>query len=560
MRENNSYSNSSGQEANIIFQDDSMIRRLQEDLINMGFDIIMVNKVISKFNVKNVDEAIDYLLKNEDGTWSHPFIPKENENEVNMSSSGIFAKRKKLMSSIMNAIRTVDITDNKKRISKSVNVQIESPKQNELKIEICDICGELKEFHNIKNYEKDNNKISFNNNIFIDDDILNNNNKDNQNINLNLEEEINQNECPICMGNIDDPMEVENCKHKFCFECFHSYLVNLININNIDQIPCPKKNCTNKKISEDFFNQYLSNIEYFKYRQLKSQNEIARDPKKAFCPFCESYAQIGDEFNKNIPQDQKTTLKCLNGHEFCSCGRPLHENECYKEGKDFQKLLKEEKIKRCPKCGFLIKKTEGCNHMTCGNPLCKYEFCWICMQEAIPDHYSIGPCAGKQFIDPDSFLYWFRENFQWLFIVLRFIGGVLLIIGLVIAFFIIPGFGLILFAYGFVIEEFRDYFEDKFIQYVDFLICVCLAFPCQSIVYNIFILIYLMIIYIKYVLPILVILSVIIVLIIYCGCIKNRPREINHDFIDLIEENEIEMANRMNDNNNNNNNIEEDGI
>ena len=556
MRENNAYSISSGQEANIIFQDDSMIKRLQENLINMGFDIIMINKIIAKFNVKNVDEALDYLLKNEDGMWNHPFIPKENGNELNKSSGGILATRKKLMNSIMNGIRTFEISDNKKSISKSVNAQICLPKQNELKIEICDICGELKEFHNKKNYEKKSNKNSFNNNILIYDDILNNN-KDNQNIYLNSEEEINKNECLICMDNIDDPMEVENCKHKFCYECFHSYLVNLININNINQIPCPKKNCTNKEISEEFFSQYLSNNEYFKFRQLKSQNEIARDPKKFFCPFCESYAQIGDDFNKNNSQFQKTKLKCLNGHEFCSCGRPLHDNECYKEGNEFQKLIKEEKIKRCPKCGFLIKKNEGCNHMTCGNPICKYEFCWICLQEAIPEHYNRGPCAGKQFVDPDSFLYWFQENFQWLLPILPFFGVTLLIIVLVISFLIIPGIGLIFFSYGFVIEEFRNSFDNKFIQYVDFLICVCLAFPCQSIVYNIFILIYFMFIYIKQFLSILVILLGIIVLIIYCVIINNPPREINHDFIDLIEENEIEMANNINDNNNN---IEEDGL
>jgi hypothetical protein len=289
---------------------------------------------------------------------------------------------------------------------------------------------------------------------------------------------------------------------------------------------------------------------------LKSQNEIARDPKKVFCPICDGYAHIGDDFKKNNSQIKKTKLKCLNGHEFCSCGRPIHENECYKEGKDFQKLLKEDKIKRCPKCGFLIMKTEGCNHMTCGNPICKYEFCWICMQEAIPDHYTIGPCAGKQFIDPDSFLFWLQENFQWLLPVLQIIGIVLLILGLIIGFFVIPGFGLIFFAYGFVIEEFHNSFVNKFVKYVDFLICICLAFPCQSIVYNVFILLYFMIIYYKYVLPALVVLSGIIFIIIYCCCfknIRNSPRDINIDFIDFVEEDEniIEMVNRVNDNNNN---------
>ena len=60
---------------NIVF--DSNIKKLQQNLFLMGFDIIQINKIITYFNITSESEALDYLIKGEDGMWNHPFVPKE---------------------------------------------------------------------------------------------------------------------------------------------------------------------------------------------------------------------------------------------------------------------------------------------------------------------------------------------------------------------------------------------------------------------------------------------------------------------------------------------------
>ena len=46
---------------NVKQKKDLRIMKIQHNLISMGFNIIMVNKIISNFNITNEEEAIDYL-------------------------------------------------------------------------------------------------------------------------------------------------------------------------------------------------------------------------------------------------------------------------------------------------------------------------------------------------------------------------------------------------------------------------------------------------------------------------------------------------------------------
>ena len=525
---------------NIVF--DSSIKKLQQNLFLMGFDILMINKIISYFNITTESEAIDYLIKDENGMWNHPFIPKEKFKE--QTENSLLNPQKIVINNVFTRFKSNSLNENANN-----NIVIDN--------DICDICEESIDFHNIKNYEIKN-KINDNNEEPKDSINLENKNNNIKNKNILIdeeeeeEEEKNKNECPICMGDFENSIEIEKCKHKFCYGCFNSYLNNLIIKNQIQQISCPKYKCPNNNLSEEFFSQYLSEEQYFKYRQFKSKNEIAKDPKKIFCPHCDSYAQLqGLIPDPNSKDYVKFNLKCQKNHEFCSCGRPLHEGSCFKDEQEFKELIVSEKIKKCPKCGFFIKKNAGCNHMTCGNPNCKFEFCWLCLNEAVPDHYNYGPCAGLQFYDPDSFANRLRQTHPRLSIIVSIFMVIVSILNFLVSFVIFPAIGSSVFYYFLIFIEDEFNIRDQKIKVIQFLICICVSISSQSLTYMFWILF-------------LVALSLVIVVTpiafigfacwfyIFGGSLPNRE----HDLLEMenlnFDDNEHQDSNVENNQNENN--------
>ena len=351
-------------------QDNPTVKEHQLILLNMGFDLEMINKAIKYSNYLTIEDLIEYLTK-ENGLWKHPFILKETPPPLSASNN----------------------LDNPISLMQSINhISLFQKK-------ICDICGEEEQYHEqfpisnpFKQLVANTNSINSNNNSFVIEK--------NQNLT-----------CGICLCDIENPITLEKCDHTFCSDCFKQHIEELIKANRITAIPCPDVNCDNVALEEAFFLPLLDYKTVLKYQQFKMHNEIAKDPTKVFCPICESYAVLpqGNLRQSGILsslEQPKVELTCVkNNHKFCSCGRTLHEGKCYKEGKELEEYIKHENIKKCPKCGFLIKKTMGCNHMICGNPNCNFEFCWICLKVCLPDHYSSGLCEGLQFIEENSFAY-----------------------------------------------------------------------------------------------------------------------------------------------------------
>ena len=74
-------------------------------------------------------------------------------------------------------------------------------------------------------------------------------------------------------------------------------------------------------------------------------------------------------------------------------------------------LNRERNEQSCPRCGIIIAKIDGCNHIRCH---CLHQFCWICRQPYTDDHYSDihTKCYERQF-EPDTFfegIYWYKRG------------------------------------------------------------------------------------------------------------------------------------------------------
>ena len=209
----------------------------------------------------------------------------------------------------------------------------------------------------------------------------------------NKNENNEENCCMVCLDIIGTE-DLENykieCGHKFCKDCWLNYLNEKINSN--EDILCMEKTCL-KNIKDERIRYFLkdNNILLKKYKNNILKRKIYNNPNKKFCPYpnCDG---IGEIINFNIPNNK--FIKCSKGHEFCFvCLKKWHKGKKCKEeiiDKNLKKWKNKENSKRCPNCGIILIKNNGCNHMKCTN--CKYDFCWFCMNKYTDNHLQISSC------------------------------------------------------------------------------------------------------------------------------------------------------------------------
>jgi hypothetical protein len=413
------------------------IPHIQRHLIQMGFEINTVNKLLKHFHITSIDKAIDYLIKSDDGKWNHPFVSKT-----------IFGV------SPENSPKSQELSNNFK--------------------EICDVCQGTADEHNFILNEKNNN---FHNHDHLHTEFSNRpiskklseigpdtvkyssfktfdfHIKDKKSLNFSIiehkdkKEEIRENNnnlttlnviCEVCYIN-DFDLEMLPCKEKICKQCITEYLHYKISNSDVENIKCPNhKCCKNYIFTEEVLLKFVDDKHFAKYKKFLRKINLLKNSNVYLCPIadCDSFGYkipLKEEINTNTlnindpkpnlnanlivennPNEQKENIgKCQNNHEFClKCNQRPHPNmDCEnQQEKDFSIYVHEEKIKNCPECKFYIKKFQGCNHIQCGNPICKYEFCWICLEKYSVGHYNspTSNCYKLQYSEETDFFVRFR--------------------------------------------------------------------------------------------------------------------------------------------------------
>ncbi|XP_064410855.1 ankyrin repeat and IBR domain-containing protein 1 isoform X3 [Latimeria chalumnae] len=219
--------------------------------------------------------------------------------------------------------------------------------------------------------------------------------------------------CGICMCNIsifEDPVDMA-CGHEFCRACWEGFLNLKIQEGEAHNIFCPAYDCF-QLVPVDVIESVVSREMDKRYLQFDIKAFVENNPAIKWCPTagCERAVRLTKQVSGTTGTDplsfpllRAPAVDCGKGHLFCwECLGEAHEPcDCQTWKKWLQKIteMKPEELagvseayedaanclwlltnsKPCANCKSPIQKNEGCNHMQCAK--CKYDFCWICLEE-----------------------------------------------------------------------------------------------------------------------------------------------------------------------------------
>jgi len=203
-----------------------------------------------------------------------------------------------------------------------------------------------------------------------------------------------EHQCTICYESTKTYSALA-CGHPFCNTCYADFLGHKITDEGHECYfaRCPEPKCS-LIVSPALVRSLVTDAD--KLRRYDNAASLARSfvddqPSLKWCPAPDCGKAVQSRAASAAAAAGQTRgfpVKCACQHRFCfSC---MHEDhapascadlaawtiKCRDDSETYNWLVAN--TKACPKCQTSIEKNGGCNHMTCKNTSCKYEFCWVC--------------------------------------------------------------------------------------------------------------------------------------------------------------------------------------
>ena len=190
--------------------------------------------------------------------------------------------------------------------------------------------------------------------------------------------------CTICYDEVRTYSALV-CGHAFCNTCYRTYL----EVKIADEghaafyARCPEPSCSlivSPALVRSVVPPGDNRRRYDKAASL-ARSYVDDQPSLKWCP-----SDCGAAVRARAGL---LSVRCSCAHRFCfGCMEDDHfpatcddlrqwSIKCRDDSETFNWLVAN--TKACPKCGTSIEKNGGCNHMTCRDAACKYEFCWVCL-------------------------------------------------------------------------------------------------------------------------------------------------------------------------------------
>jgi len=196
-------------------------------------------------------------------------------------------------------------------------------------------------------------------------------------------------QCSICYDTTKTYSALA-CGHPFCNTCYTDFLGHKIADEGHECYfaRCPEPKC-GLVVSTDLVHSLVTDED--KLRRYSNAASLARSfvddqATLKWCPAPDCGKAV--QSRASGPSSCGIPVRCSCQHRFCfSCMQEDHSPaschelqqwtiKCRDDSETYNWLVAN--TKACPKCQTSIEKNGGCNHMTCKNTSCKYEFCWVC--------------------------------------------------------------------------------------------------------------------------------------------------------------------------------------